>query len=104
MRRHNYKLWKYAIFSMLMVISLMGFGYSFLSQNLSVTASAVQMSPLTWNIGFSGTNTVTPLSAASSSVTCASPTINSTSATLGSTHLSAAGDGCKYALEVANTY
>lgn len=103
MRRHNYKLWKYAIFSMLMVISIMGFGYSLMIQNLSVTTTSIVQRNLTWNIGFSGTNTVTPLSAASSSVTCASPTINSTSATLGSIHLSASGDGCKYALEVANT-
>lgn len=102
MRRHNYKLWKYAIFSMLAVISFMGFGLAAMSTRLDVTATSVNQTPLTWDIGFNGTNTVTPLSTGSSSVTCGTPSITSASVTLGTTHLSASGDGCRYSLEVEN--
>ncbi len=102
MRRHNYKLWKYAIFSMLLVISVMGLGFSAMSQSLSLTTTSLKQDPIKWDIKFSGTNTVTPLSSGASSVSCGSPTITDDTATLGSTHLSAAGDGCKYALQVVN--
>ncbi len=104
MRRHNYRLWKYAIFSMLALISMMGFGFSLLSQNLTMTATTVGNNPSidTWDIHFNGNYTATPLSTGASSVACGTPTINSTSVTLGSTHLSANGDGCRYALEVTN--
>jgi hypothetical protein len=103
MRRHNYKLWKMAIFCMLAVISLMGFGYAAMQQQLTVQTASVQQTKLDWSIGFSGTNTVTPLSTAASSISCGTPTISTTSATLGASHLSAPGDGCRYALQVANT-
>ena len=102
MRRHNYRLWKLGIFSMLIVVCMMVLGYSLLSTSLQVNASTAQ-SAMTWNIGFNTTYEVTPLSLASSSVTCGTPTITSTTATLSTIHLSAAGDGCRYKLPVANT-
>ncbi len=103
MRRHNYRLWKMAIFCMMAVITLMGFGYAAMNKVLEVQVASVQQSDVVWNIGFSGTNTVTPLSQATSSVTCGTPSISPTSATLGASHLSASGDGCRYSLQVSNT-
>lgn len=104
MRRHNYRLWKLAIFSMLAVISVMGFGYSLLSSNLAVSsASVVNQHPLTWDVGFNGTYSATALNTGASSVSCGDPLMSSTSAQLRTTHLSASGDGCRYELEVENS-
>ena len=103
MRRHNYRLWKYAIFSMMLIVTLMAIGYSALSQTLSVTTANTVQQSLDWSIKFSGTYNAVPLSVSASSVTCASPTITDNTATLNTIHLSAAGDGCKYELQVSNT-
>ncbi len=103
MRRHNYRLWKYAIFSMMLIVTLMAIGYSALSQALNVTSTSTVQQALDWMIKFSGTYNAVPLSTSPSSVSCASPTITDNTATLNTIHLSAAGDGCKYELQVSNT-
>ena len=88
MRRHNYRLWKYAIFSMMLIVTLMAIGYSALSQSLNVSTTNTVQQSLDWMIKFSGTYNAVPLSAAASSVSCASPTITNDSATLNTIHLS----------------
>ncbi len=91
------------IIALLVVIVGIGVAYAALSQTLTITASKITQSNLTWNVGFTGTSaTATVGGTSSTGRSCGTATITSTSVTVADTTLSKPDDSCRYTLTIKN--
>ncbi len=97
---------KMGVIVLLLIVVIFGISvaYAALSTTLTITASKVTQSALTWNVAFqTGTVTGTPGGSSGEGRSCGNATVTANTVTVAQSTLSKPEDSCTYALVIKNT-
>ena len=87
------------------LIAGVGVAYATLSTTLNATFNKVTQNPISWNVAFLNTGTVTGVPAGTSATgrTCGNATVTASSVTVADSAVSKPGDKCTYPLTIKNS-
>ena len=103
-RKTSQKSMAIVVGALLVVIVGISVAYAAMSSSLTINATNVTQSSISWNVGFQS-GSVTPVAGGSGDTgrSCGTATVTSSSVTVANTTLSKPDDSCTYALVIKNT-